>query len=93
MPKSRLLTARRYLEPKLFHACVGSLTEKRAQKASQHINKEMLTLVSVIRGIGEKDKTNPDIVRVKFGKLFEFYTGISNKVSSFCKMKRDSTAI
>ncbi|XP_067939075.1 actin-binding Rho-activating protein-like isoform X2 [Watersipora subatra] len=58
----------------------GSLTEQRAVRASQHINNEMLTLVSVIRGIGKKDETNPDIVRVTFGRLFEYYTAISNKV-------------
>ena len=59
---------------------VGSLTEQRAKKASQHINNEMLTLVSVIRGIGEQDETNPNIVRVTFGRLFHYYTSISNKV-------------
>lgn len=52
----------------------------RAKKASQHINKEMQTLVSVIRGIGERDEDNSDIVRVTFGRLFEYYTTISNKV-------------
>ncbi|KAF6037505.1 hypothetical protein EB796_004177 [Bugula neritina] len=59
----------------------GSLTEQRAKKACQHINNEVLTLVSVIRGIGDHDETNPNIVRVTFGKLFNYYTSISNKVA------------
>ena len=68
----------------IFLSCLispGSLTEARAEKASKHINKEVLTLISVIRGIGNKDETDPNIVRVKFGKLFEYYTTISNKVN------------
>jgi len=40
----------------------------------------VLTLVSIIRGIGDHDETNPNIVRVTFGKLFNYYTSISNKV-------------
>lgn len=58
----------------------GSLTEERAKKASQHINNEVLILISVIRGIGDEDPDSPGIYTVPFGKLFEYYTTISNKV-------------
>lgn len=40
----------------------------------------MVILVSIIRGIGDQDETNPEVYRVTFGKLFNFYTAISDKV-------------
>jgi len=57
----------------------GSLTEARAKKACRHINKELTTLLCIIRGIGSRDEHSGEIT-VPFGKLFKYYIPISNKV-------------
>ena len=57
----------------------GSLTEARAKKACQHINKELSTLLSIIRGIGNRDEQTGEI-SVTFGKLFRYYIPISDKI-------------
>lgn len=57
----------------------GSLTEARAKKACHHINQELATLLSVIRGIGKRDNSTGQI-SVTFGSLFRYYIPISDKV-------------
>lgn len=62
----------------------GSLTEQRGQDAHVHISREVEELCQVIRDIGEScgdggGEKRP-VVTVEFGKLFEHYVNISNKV-------------
>ncbi|XP_024272348.1 actin-binding Rho-activating protein [Oncorhynchus tshawytscha] len=62
----------------------GSLTEQRGQNAHIHISREVEELCQVIRDIGEScgdggGEKRP-VVTVEFGKLFEHYVNISNKV-------------
>ncbi|XP_070978802.1 actin-binding Rho-activating protein-like [Oncorhynchus clarkii lewisi] len=62
----------------------GSLTEQRGQDAHIHISREVEELCQVIRDIGEScgdggGEKRP-VVTVEFGKLFEHYVNISNKV-------------
>uniref|UniRef100_A0A674ACC5 Si:dkey-29b11.3 n=2 Tax=Salmo trutta TaxID=8032 RepID=A0A674ACC5_SALTR len=62
----------------------GSLTEQRGQDAHVHISREVEELCQVIRDIGEScgdggGEKGP-VVTVEFGKLFEHYVNISNKV-------------
>ncbi|XP_067942685.1 actin-binding Rho-activating protein-like [Watersipora subatra] len=57
----------------------GSLTEARAKKACQHINKELSTLLCIIREIGTRADNNSNIT-VTFQKLFRYYIPISDKI-------------
>lgn len=62
----------------------GSKSEKRAKQAHQRISNEILELCSVIqdqgmRSSGGEDGNQQQSV-IKFGRLFEIYVGISNKV-------------
>lgn len=62
----------------------GSLTEQRGRDAHVHISREVEELCQVIRDIGEScgdggGEKRP-VVTVEFGKLFEHYVNISNKV-------------
>ena len=61
----------------------GSKTAKRGQQAHARISNEILELCSVIEDSGETtlDVTgsNP-VTQIKFGKLFDIYTYISNKL-------------
>ncbi|XP_035528951.1 actin-binding Rho-activating protein [Morone saxatilis] len=57
----------------------GSMTEQRGKDAHTHISREVQELCEVIRNIGEpRDKDG--VVTVEFGKLFERYVTISNKL-------------
>ena len=57
---------------------VGSKTEARGKYAGAHISKEVIGLCNVILRMGQEQ---PDgTVTVTFGRLFERYTRISNKV-------------
>ncbi|XP_056142937.1 actin-binding Rho-activating protein-like [Lampris incognitus] len=63
----------------------GSLTEQRGKDAHVHISREVEELCEVIRNIGEtRDKdgngAHEKVTTVEFGKLFEHYVTISNKV-------------
>ena len=61
----------------------GSKTAQRGQQAHARISNEILELCSVIEDSGETtlDVTgsNP-VTQIKFGKLFDIYTYISNKL-------------
>ena len=56
----------------------GSLTEQRAEKAMRHINEELTALLHIIRNIGMRYQDGT--IAVSFGKLFQFYVPISNKI-------------
>lgn len=56
----------------------GSKTEKRGIKAGNHIGNEMIELCGWISEIGEERSDGTKIIT--FGKLFQLYTKISNKV-------------
>lgn len=65
----------------------GSMTEQRGKDAHTHVSKEIQELCEVIRNIGETEDRNGDesgcsrqVVTVNFGKLFEHYVTISNKL-------------
>ncbi|XP_035493890.2 actin-binding Rho-activating protein-like [Scophthalmus maximus] len=65
----------------------GSTTEQRGKDAHTHIGREVQELCEVIRNIGEpRDSEGGDssgdgkVVCVEFGKLFERYVTISNKL-------------
>lgn len=60
----------------------GSMTEQRGKDAHTHISREVEELCEVIRNIGDKDGDGSDgkVVTVEFGKLFEHYVTISNKL-------------
>ncbi|XP_016893630.1 actin-binding Rho-activating protein isoform X1 [Cynoglossus semilaevis] len=60
----------------------GSKTEKRGNDANTHISREVQELCKVIRSIGEmrKSSSGGDHITVLFGKLFEHYVTISNKL-------------
>ncbi|XP_030606721.1 actin-binding Rho-activating protein [Archocentrus centrarchus] len=65
----------------------GSLTERRGKDAHTHISREVLELCEAIRSIGEpREKagagsgSNEKVITVEFGKLFEHYVSISNKL-------------
>ncbi|KAM3614438.1 uncharacterized protein V6R79_014301 [Siganus canaliculatus] len=65
----------------------GSMTEQRGKDAHTHIGKEVQELCEVIRNIGEprdkeRDPRGEDgkVITVEFGKLFEHYVTISNKL-------------
>lgn len=54
----------------------GSKTEQRGKDAHTHVSREVRELSEVIRRIGEPG----NVVTVQFGKLFERYVTISNKL-------------
>lgn len=54
----------------------GSKTEQRGKDAHTHVSREVRELCEAIRRIGEPGK----VVTVEFGKLFEHYVSISNKL-------------
>ncbi|XP_063819558.1 actin-binding Rho-activating protein-like [Pseudophryne corroboree] len=56
----------------------GSKTEERGKRALQHIHKEIEEMCLIIRDMGVRSKDGK--IRVKFGRLFERYVQISDKV-------------
>ncbi|XP_029928121.1 actin-binding Rho-activating protein isoform X2 [Myripristis murdjan] len=65
----------------------GSMTEQRGKDAHTHISREVQELCEVIKNIGELssgggdgDGDSGEVITVEFGKLFEHYVTISNKV-------------
>ncbi|XP_071781596.1 actin-binding Rho-activating protein [Centroberyx gerrardi] len=58
----------------------GSMTEQRGKDAHTHIGREVQELCEVIRSIGEARGRDGAVIAVEFGKLFEHYVTISNKV-------------
>ncbi|TWW79528.1 Actin-binding Rho-activating protein [Takifugu flavidus] len=54
----------------------GSKTEQRGKDAHTHVSREVRELCEAIRRIGEPGNA----VTVEFGKLFEHYVTISNKL-------------
>lgn len=54
----------------------GSKTELRGRDAHTHVSREVTELCEAIRRIGEPGK----VVTVEFGKLFDHYVTISNKL-------------
>lgn len=54
----------------------GSKTELRGRDAHTHVSREVTELCETIRRIGEPGK----VVTVEFGKLFDHYVTISNKL-------------
>ncbi|XP_077454782.1 actin-binding Rho-activating protein [Stigmatopora argus] len=59
----------------------GSLTEQRGKDAHTHISREVQELCEVIKDIGvQAEKQDESAISVEFGKLFERYVTISNKL-------------
>ncbi|XP_061574241.1 actin-binding Rho-activating protein-like [Cololabis saira] len=60
----------------------GSLTEQRGKDARTHISREVQELCQAIRNIGQLKEKGGDVkvITVEFGKLFEHYVNISNKL-------------
>lgn len=59
----------------------GSKTEARGKKAHERISNEIIELCAVIEDNGVKNPRNPDTqTDITFGRLFDIYTVISNKV-------------
>ncbi|XP_039974291.1 actin-binding Rho-activating protein-like [Xiphias gladius] len=65
----------------------GSMTEQRGKDAHTHISREVQELCEVIRNIGEPrdsdaggSSSDGKVIAVEFGKLFEHYVTISNKL-------------
>ncbi|KAM7421906.1 hypothetical protein PAMA_010127 [Pampus argenteus] len=56
----------------------GSKTAERGDRAHKHIHREMEEMVWIIRDMGIKDKENRTIIT--FGRLFDRYVKISDKV-------------
>ena len=66
-------------DPEYAHPVSGSMTAMRGQASGQRISGEIQNLIRVIRNVGQK--SNDDgLYRVTFGKLFEVYVTISNKL-------------
>ncbi|KAM9723655.1 actin-binding Rho-activating protein isoform 1-T3 [Menidia menidia] len=67
---------------------LGSMTEQRGKDAHSHISREVQELCEVIRNIGalrredddDGDGSDGKVISVEFGKLFEHYVTISNKL-------------
>ena len=55
----------------------GSKTEARGKKAHERVSNEIVELCAIIQDNGTK---SGDEVTIKFGRLFDIYTVISNKV-------------
>ena len=69
----------------------GSKTEARGKYAGAHISQEVKVLCNVILQMGDEQ---PDgIVAVTFGRLFERYTRISNKVVGMLLRARKQTLV
>ena len=58
----------------------GSMTEQRGKDAHTHVSREVQQLCEVIRNIGKPGDGDGDVITVEFGKLFERYVTISNKL-------------
>uniref|UniRef100_UPI0037E95D44 actin-binding Rho-activating protein n=1 Tax=Semicossyphus pulcher TaxID=241346 RepID=UPI0037E95D44 len=58
----------------------GSMTEQRGKDAHTHICREVQELCEVIKNIGEPRDSDGEVIAVRFGKLFEHYVTISNKL-------------
>ncbi|XP_018597802.2 actin-binding Rho-activating protein [Scleropages formosus] len=56
----------------------GSKTAERAQRAQKHIRREMEEMCYIIRDMGAKGKDGK--IRITFGRLFDRYVNISDKV-------------
>lgn len=56
----------------------GSKTEERARRAEKHIHREMEEMCYIIRDMGARGQDGK--VRVTFGRLFDRYVKISDKV-------------
>lgn len=56
----------------------GSKTAQRADRAQKHIHREMDEMCFIIRDMGQRDKEGR--IRVTFGRLFDRYVKISDKV-------------
>lgn len=56
----------------------GSKTAQRADRAQKHIYREMEEMCFIIRDVGQRDKDG--LVYVTFGRLFDRYVKISDKV-------------
>lgn len=66
------------LDPEYGKPKAGTLTEKRGKDAHRHLGKEVKELCLVIRNIGATAEDG--LTRVPFGKLFDTYVTISNKL-------------
>lgn len=56
----------------------GSKTAQRADRAQKHIHREMEEMCFIIRDMGKRDKEGR--IRITFGRLFDRYVKISDKV-------------
>ncbi|XP_043919929.1 actin-binding Rho-activating protein-like [Protopterus annectens] len=65
-------------DPEYGNPKEGSKTEQRGKDAYRHVGTEVKELCLIMQIIGEKGKDGN--VRVTFGRLFEKYENISNKV-------------
>ncbi|KAF3691651.1 Actin-binding Rho-activating protein MS1 Striated muscle activator of Rho-dependent signaling [Channa argus] len=65
----------------------GSMTDQRGKDAQTHISREVQELCQVIRNIGESggkegsgSSKGEKVITVQFGKLFQHYVTVSNKL-------------
>ncbi|XP_059909310.1 actin-binding Rho-activating protein-like [Gadus macrocephalus] len=59
----------------------GSMTERRGRDAHTHVGREVEELCAAIRAIGRRgEEGGTGSVTVEFGRLFEHYVTISNKL-------------
>ncbi|KAM3931796.1 actin-binding Rho-activating protein-like [Leptodactylus fuscus] len=65
-------------DPEYGKPKAGTLTEKRGKDAHRHLGKEAEQLCLVIRNIGITGEDG--LIKVTFGKLFDAYVTISNKL-------------
>ncbi|KAG8582645.1 hypothetical protein GDO81_008145 [Engystomops pustulosus] len=65
-------------DPEYGKPKAGTLTEKRGKDAHRHLGKEVEQLCLVIRNIGVT--ADDGLTSVTFGKLFDTYVTISNKL-------------
>ena len=56
----------------------GSKTAERGERAQRHVHKEMEEMVWIIQEMGDKDRQGNTVVT--FGRLFDRYVKISDKV-------------
>ncbi|CAN2389909.1 Costars, partial [Pristimantis euphronides] len=56
----------------------GSKTEQRGKRAQQHIHKEIDEMCLIVRDLGVRGRDNR--IRVTFGRLFDRYVRVSDKV-------------
>lgn len=69
-------------DPNYARPVEGSMTAIRGQKAGERISGEIKQLVGIMQQYGQRQATDDGQVRywIRFGKLFDVYSNISNKL-------------